>query len=352
MSANALAMSWEEWVRHDATSLAALVRGGQLAAREVTAQATAGVARVNGTLNGVLEVFDDVVADPSVDRPDRAGRLYGVPMFLKDLGSRLKGRRQESGTRLMAGNVAKDTDPLVENFLSAGLVPMGRSTCPEFGMTFDTATSYLGHVHVTRNPWNTARTPGGSSGGSAAMVAAGVTPISMASDGGGSTRIPASFCGLVGLKASRGRMAMPLAHSEFTWRIAVEGVVTRSVRDTAVAMDYLTRMPNGGTFYPMQRFEGSYAEAIGQAPGRLRVALSTGTWAARGSAIRRWPKESGALAGFSKRCATTSPRSTTRGSATGTRCGTVTSRNGSAGASSTSRSPRPAAWMARGCWPR
>jgi amidase len=278
MSANALAMSWEEWVRHDATSLAALVRGGQLAAREVTAQAAAGVARVNGTLNGVLEVFDDVVADPSVDRPDRAGRLYGVPMFLKDLGSRLKGRRQESGTRLMAGNVAKDTDPLVENFLSAGLVPIGRSTCPEFGMTFDTATSYLGHVHVTRNPWNTARTPGGSSGGSAAMVAAGVTPISMASDGGGSTRIPASFCGLVGLKASRGRMAMPLAHSEFTWRIAVEGVVTRSVRDTAVAMDYLTRMPNGGTFYPMQRFEGSYAEAIGQAPGRLRVALSTGTW--------------------------------------------------------------------------
>jgi hypothetical protein len=179
MSGNALAMGWDEWMRHDATSLAALVRGGQLTAQEVAAQAAAGVARVNGRLNGVLEVFDDVVADPQTDRPDRAGRLYGVPMFLKDLGSRLKGRRQEAGTRLLAGNVAKDTDPLVENFLSAGLVPMGRSTTPEFGMSFDTATSYLGHVHVTRNPWNTERTPGGSSGGSAAMVAAGVTPISV-----------------------------------------------------------------------------------------------------------------------------------------------------------------------------
>lgn len=283
MSGNALAMGWDEWMRHDATSLAALVRGGQLTAQEVAAQAAAGVARVNGRLNGVLEVFDDVVADPQTDRPDRAGRLYGVPMFLKDLGSRLKGRRQEAGTRLLAGNVAKDTDPLVENFLSAGLVPMGRSTTPEFGMSFDTATSYLGHVHVTRNPWNTERTPGGSSGGSAAMVAAGVTPISMASDGGGSTRIPASFCGLIGLKASRGRMAMPLLHNEFTWRIAVEGMVTRTVRDTATAMDYLVRVPNGGTFYPMQRPEVSYAEAARQSPGRLRIALSTGRWGRTGA---------------------------------------------------------------------
>jgi amidase len=283
MTANALAMSWEEWMRHDATSLAALVRSGQLAAHEATGQAAAGVARVDGRLNGVLELFEDVVADPQTDRPSRSGRLYGVPIFLKDLGSRLKGRRQESGTKLLAGNVAKDTDPLVENFLAAGLVPIGRSTTPEFGMTFDTCTSYLGHVHVTRNPWNTERTPGGSSGGSAAMVAAGVTPISMASDGGGSTRIPASFCGLVGLKASRGRMAMPLAHNEFPWRIAVEGVVTRSVRDSATALDYLARAPNGGSFYPMQRFEGSYAEAIARPPGRLRVALSTGAWGRQGA---------------------------------------------------------------------
>jgi amidase len=297
MANDALAMGWEEWLRHDATSLSGLVRSGQLAAREVVAQAAEGVARVDARLNAVLEVFDDVVADPDADRPARDGRLYGVPMFLKDLGSRLKGRRQESGTKLLKGNVSKETDPLVANFLAAGLVPLGRSTTPEFGMTFDTATSYLGHAHVTRNPWNTERTPGGSSGGSAASVAAGVTPISMASDGGGSTRIPASFCGLVGLKASRGRMAMPLAHSEFTWRIAVEGVVTRTVRDTAAAMDYLARVPNGGTFYPMQRYEGSYAEAIRTPPGRLRVALSTGNWGRDG---RCDPEVAGKVRGLAR----------------------------------------------------
>ncbi|MBM3630262.1 MAG: amidase, partial [Alphaproteobacteria bacterium] len=161
MTSNAPAMGWEEWMRHDATSLAGLVRSGHLQALEVVAQAARGFERVNGRLAGVLEVFEDVVEDPARDRPARDGRLHGVPVFLKDLGSRLKGRRQESGSRLLAGNVSKDTDPLVENFLAAGLVPLGRSTTPEFGMTFDTSTSYLGHVNVTRNPWNTERTPGG-----------------------------------------------------------------------------------------------------------------------------------------------------------------------------------------------
>ncbi len=275
---NTLAMGWDEWMRQDATSLAALVRGGQLAAAEVTAQAAAGVARVDPRLNGVLEIFADAVADPRIDGADPDGPLFGVPIFLKDLGSRLRGRRQECGTRLLSGNIASETDPLVANFLAAGLVPIGRSTCPEFGMTFDTSTSYLGHVHVTRNPWNPARTPGGSSGGSAAMVAAGVTPISMASDGGGSTRIPASFCGLIGLKAARGRIAMPLTQNEFTWRIAVEGVVTRTVRDSAAALDHLSRAPNGGTFYPMQKPAGSYAASLQAPTGRLRVAISTGAW--------------------------------------------------------------------------
>ncbi len=282
-SSGNLAMSWSEWLRHDGTSLAALVRSGQLTAREVVAQAATASSRVDPTLEGVLEIFEDVIANPDADGPDRAGPLYGVPIFLKDLGSRLKGRRQESGSRLLRGNVAKDTDPLVENFLSAGLIPFGRSTTPEFGMTFDTSTAYLDRVKVTRNPWNPARTPGGSSGGSAASVAAGVTPISMASDGGGSTRIPASYCGLVGLKATRGRIAMPLAQNEFTWRIAVEGVVTRTVRDSAAALDHLRRKPAGGTFYPIAELSGSYVDAIATPPGRLRIALSTGAWGRAGA---------------------------------------------------------------------
>ena len=212
------------------------------------------------------------------DRPARDGRLHGVPVFLKDLGSRLKGRRQESGSRLLAGNVSKDTDPLVENFLSAGLVPIGRSTTPEFGMTFDTSTNYLGRVMVTRNPWNLKYTPGGSSGGSAAMVAARVTPISMASDGGGSTRIPASYCGLVGLKATRGMVPRPLSQSEYMVRISAEGVVTRSVRDTAAVYDYITRVPNGGSFMNVARYQGSYLQAIRKDPPKLKIGLSTGTW--------------------------------------------------------------------------
>ena len=280
-------MSWSQWQCHDATSLSGLVRSGQLTAAEVVGQAAAALERVDDTLQGALEIFGDVVDAPEAAGSDRDGALYGVPIFLKDLGSRMAGRRQESGSRLLRDNVSQVTDPLVENYMHAGLIPFGRSTTPEFGMTFDTATAYLDELKVTRNPWNPQRTPGGSSGGSAALVAAGVTPISMASDGGGSTRIPASYCGLVGLKASRGRIAMPLHHSEYTWRIAVEGVVTRSVRDSAAVLDYLARKPSGGTFYPMEPPAGSYLDALANPPGRLRVALSVGQWGREGDCDRQ-----------------------------------------------------------------
>jgi amidase len=145
-------------------------------------------------------------------------------------------------------------------------------------MTFDTTTDYRGEVKVTRSPWNLGRTPGGSSGGSAAAVAAGVTPLSMSSDGGGSTRIPASFCGLIGLKASRGRVPQPLARSEYIARISIEGVVSRSVRDTAAAYDYLSRVPNGGSFIKMAPPAGSYLDAIAREPGPLKIGLSTARW--------------------------------------------------------------------------
>ena len=277
-----LAMSWEEWSRHDGVALAALVRRKQVTARELARQAARAVELLNPRLAAVLEVFEDVVRKPDTDRPSRDGALYGVPMFLKDLGSGLKGRRQDSGSQLFKGHVVPATDPAVENYLQAGLVPIGRSTTPEFGMTFDTATDYLGHVHVTRNPWRLDRTAGGSSGGSAAAVAAGITPISMSSDGGGSTRIPASFCGLVGLKATRGRVPRPLAQSEYMSRISIDGVVTRTVRDTAAVYDYLTRVPNGGAFIAMGAPPGSYVRALRKAPGRLRIGLSTGRWGREG----------------------------------------------------------------------
>jgi amidase len=284
----AQAMTWAEWGEHDATALAALVKRKALTPAELAAQAAAAVARLNPKLEAVLEIFDDVVANPDTPSPDaggpdKDGALHGVPMFLKDLGSALKGRKQESGAKLYKGNIAKATDPTVENYLRAGLVPLGRSTTPEYGMTFDTTTDYLGTVKVTRNPWDLARTPGGSSGGSAAAVAAGIVPISMSSDGGGSTRIPASFCGLVGLKASRGRVPRPLAQSEYIQRVSVDGVVTRSVRDTAAAFDYMTRVPNGGSFIAMGPPAGSYRDAITREPGRLTIGLTTGAWGRNGA---------------------------------------------------------------------
>ncbi|MBM3531728.1 MAG: amidase [Alphaproteobacteria bacterium] len=273
-----LAMSWEEWSKKDGIAIADLIRKRKISAREVARQVAAGVELVNPKLEGVLEVFDDVVKNPDADKPAKDGRLYGVPIFLKDLGSGLKGRKRESGSKFDKDQVAKETDPNILNFLSAGLVPIGRSTTPEFGMTFDTATDYLGRVKVTRNPWNLKHTPGGSSGGSAAMVAARVTPISMASDGGGSTRIPASFCGLVGLKATRGMVPRPWKQSEYMVRISAEGVVTRSVRDTAAAYDYITKVPNGGSFMNVERYKGSYLAAIKKDPRKLKIGLSTGNW--------------------------------------------------------------------------
>ena len=272
------AMGWDEWAKHDATALAALVRKGEVSPKELAAQVAEGVGRVDGQLAGVLGLFEDVVANPDADRPNKAGLLYGVPLFVKDLGQAMAGRMQESGSRLWAGFVPTVNDPVIDNVLAAGLVPIGRSTSPEFGMSFDTSTDYLGQVKVTRNPWNPARTAGGSSGGSAAMVAAGVTPISLSSDGGGSTRIPASFCGLVGLKATRGRVPRPWAQNEYMMRTAADGVVTRSVRDTAAAYETLSRVPNGGSFMKLAAPRHGYVQSLSIDPGRLRVGLSTGRW--------------------------------------------------------------------------
>ncbi len=270
-----LAMGWDEWAAHDATALAARIRRREVTPTEAAAQAAAAIAMLDGRLGAILEVFADVVANPDADGPDPAGPLYGVPMVLKDLGSTLKGRRQDSGSALFSGSVARATDPTIANHLANGLVPIARATTPEFGMTFDTATDYLGEVKVTRNPWNPARTPGGSSGGSAVAVATAMVPVGMSGDGGGSTRIPASFCGLIGLKATRGRVPRPLGQSEYQVRFSAEGVLTRTVRDTAAVYERLTRVPGGGTFMPLAPAP-SYLAAIAVPPGRRRISSSVG----------------------------------------------------------------------------
>ena len=127
MAKSGLAMSWEEWSSKDGIAIADLVKKKKVSAREVARQVAAGVEMLNPKLEGVLEVFADVVKNPDTDKPAKDGRLYGVPIFLKDLGSGLKGRKRESGSKFDKDQVAKVTDPNIENFLSAGLVPIGRS---------------------------------------------------------------------------------------------------------------------------------------------------------------------------------------------------------------------------------
>jgi amidase len=272
-----LAMQWSEWAGHDATALAALVRSGEVSPKALAAQAAAASAALNPKIEAVIEIFADTLANPDTDGPGRDGLLYGVPMLLKDMGSGLKGRLQQAGSKLTRNYVASQTDPVIENYLAGGLVPLGRATCPEFGKTFDTATDIDG-LRVTRNPWNLAHTPGGSSGGSAAAVAAAVVPVGMSGDGGGSTRIPAAFTGLIGLKASRGRVPRPWGQNEYMNRFSADGVVTRTVRDTAAVYEALVRMPKGGSYIRMGPPAESYVAAIGRDPGRLRIGLSTGTW--------------------------------------------------------------------------
>ncbi len=265
-----MVMTWDEWARHDATALAECVRKGEVTAAELAAQVAAGIAKVNPVLQAVIEVFDDVVADPLKGgmRPD--GVFAGVPYLMKDLGPALRGRRQEMGAKLMQGNVAAADSFLTGRIRGAGLNIMGRTTTPEFGTCGSAENPEL---YVTRNPWNPAFTAGGSSSGTGACVAAGVLPISHASDGGGSIRIPAGINGNIGLKVSRGVFSAGPAASDLTAMVSVQGCHSRTVRDTAAFVD-ACRGGAPGEFMPFWAAAEPYVEVVKRDPGRLRIALS------------------------------------------------------------------------------
>jgi amidase len=265
-----LAMSWDEWTRHDAVALADLLRAGQLTPAELAEQAATGIARTNPTLSAVVEVFDDVVADPLKDGMNAEGQFAGVPYLMKDLGPTLKGRLQEMGSLLMRGNRSPADSYLVGRIRQAGLNIVGRSTTPEFGVC---SSAENPAVYVTRNPWDLAYTTCGSSAGTAAMVAAGVLPISHATDGGGSIRIPAGVNGNIGLKPSRGVFSIAPYASDLTGLVSIQGCHTRTVRDTAAFVDSC-RGGAPGEFMPFWMPDEPYSELIRRDPGRLRIALS------------------------------------------------------------------------------
>ena len=242
-----LAMSWDEWAAHDALGLAERVRQGDVSPAELAAQAVAGVAKTDAAISAVVEVFDDVVADPLKDGMNPDGVFAGVPYLMKDLGPTLKGRLQEMGSLLMKGNRATEDSYLAGRIRQAGLNVVGRTTTPEFGVC---SSAENPAVYVTRNPWDVNYTTCGSSAGTAAAVAAGVLPISHATDGGGSIRIPAGFNGNIGLKPSRGVFSIAPKASDLTGLVSIQGCHTRTVRDTAAFVD-ACRGGAPGEFMPL-----------------------------------------------------------------------------------------------------
>ena len=265
-----LPMSWDEWAQHDGVALAARVRKGELTAGEMAQQAAVGIAKVNPTLSGVVELFDDAIAAPANNATNLDGPFASLPFLMKDLGPTMQGRLQEMGSLLMRGNCATSDTFLTGKMRQAGLDLIGRTTTPEFGVC---SSADNPAVYVTRNPWDTDYTTCGSSAGSAAMVAAGAVPIAHATDGGGSIRIPAGVNGNIGLKVSRGAFSLAPHMSDLTGLVSIQGCESRSVRDTAAFVDHC-RGPGPGEFMPFWTSPEPYVDMIKRDPGRLRIALS------------------------------------------------------------------------------
>ena len=212
----------------DAVEIARRIRSREIQALEAVDAAIARAERVNPTLNAIATPLFDAARKEA--RRSQLGAFAGVPSFIKD-NEAVAGAPLLHGSRGLPNRPSAKSSPFVEQFLSPGLINLGKTTMPEFGLTGTTEALVYGATH---NPWRLGFSPGGSSGGSAALVAAGVVPIAHANDGGGSTRIPASCCGLVGLKPSRGRLVDMDGAKLFPVKIVHQGMLSRSVRDTAV----------------------------------------------------------------------------------------------------------------------
>jgi amidase len=253
----------DEYSSHDATGLAALIHWGAVSEAEVGAAALAAIAAVNPKIEAVLDV--------AAEAPKAAGDgpLFGVPFLIKDLGPALAGMKSEAGSRLCQGYVPDANSHLVNRYLGAGLVILGRTKSPEFGFSATTEPLLYGPA---RNPWNPMFTPGGSSGGSAAAVAAGAVPAAHANDGGGSIRIPAAFCGLVGLKTSRGRISVGPSMAEAVGGLGVDHVVTRTVRDAALLLD-VSHGQSPGDPYGIASPALPFVEAVQPPRQRMRIGI-------------------------------------------------------------------------------
>ncbi|MCK0518849.1 amidase [Williamsia sp. DF01-3] len=260
-------MRFDEYQDFDALGLAQLVKDGDVTAGELLDIAQQRAHEVNPQINAIVRFMNSQAEDHVVD--ERAGPFSGVPFLIKDLAQDYRGLPSSSGSRSLANVLASEHSTVVQRWLDAGLVIFGKTNTPEFGARGITEPELFGPA---RNPWDLTRTPGGSSGGSAAAVAAGIVPVAGANDGGGSIRIPAACCGLVGLKPGRGLLPMGPAIGEAMHGAAAQGVVSRSVRDTAAMLDVLAGGEPSGPFLPSVPPD-TYLSQVGADPGRLRIGV-------------------------------------------------------------------------------
>jgi amidase len=261
--------TFPEYSQYDGLGLAELVRKKKVSPAELVEAAIERIEAHNPALNAVVTKMYDA-ARQAAKQPLPDGPFRGVPIVMKDLVASVEGVPTSAGNRIWKGIPAKQDSELVRRWKAAGVVVVGKSNTPEFGLTPYTESGALG---AARNPWDTSRTPGGSSGGSGAAVAARMVPIGTGSDGGGSIRIPSSACGVFGLKPTRGRTPTGPALSEIWAGFGVEHVLTRSVRDSAAMLD-ATHGPDAGAPYYAPPVAGSFLDALKKSPRKLRIAFS------------------------------------------------------------------------------
>jgi amidase/6-aminohexanoate-cyclic-dimer hydrolase len=258
---------FREYGDHDAVGLAGLIRSGQVSETEVLDEALSRMRAVQPQLNAVTHDMEGIARQAIADGlPD--GPFRGVPFMLKDLHVLYEGAPTHNGSNFYKEFIADHDTEIVTRFKKAGLVTIAKTNTPEFGMCASTEPASHGPAP---NPWDLTRTGGGSSGGSATAVAARVLPAAHATDGGGSIRIPAACCGLVGLKTTRGRN--PTGPDALDSIQSVGHVVSRTVRDTAYLLD-CTAGPEFGAPNPPLADAGSFAAKLSKAPGKLRIAVS------------------------------------------------------------------------------
>jgi len=263
----------KDYEQYDALGLVELVKRRETSAEALLEAAISRTEARDGEVNAVvIRMFEEARKTVAAGVPD--GPFQGVPFLLKDLHLAWPGVRLTNGSKLFSDFIPEVESELVARYRKAGLVVFGKTHSPEFGLTTSSEAVLFGQ---TRNPWNLEHTAGGSSGGASAAVAAGYLPLANASDGGGSIRIPASCCGLFGMKPTRGRTPLGPNSGEGWAGMSAVHAVSRSVRDSAALLD-ATAGPDLGAPYAAQPPNRPFLDEVSQAPGRLRISIQRQPW--------------------------------------------------------------------------